>query len=251
MPASVHVEQPPWNTAGFTVRASRALSDLFPVIRSGILLAVAVLRIPHVAKGLVALILIIVFWTGIQAAERELGKMEMFRVDPRCMKIREMPPWLDENWADSIRNPFPDPQKVNLFEPRLTAMIYDAYRESPWIEDICTVRKEFPNRLKIRIRLRTPLAAVPFGREYLLVDGHGVLLPRAFDQVPHFGFPLRVVEGVCEAPPEPGRCWNSKALHAGLQVAAILSGSKKKAFDRITRIDVSLVREDGNAGRTE
>jgi len=222
-----------------------------PAVRRGAGVALFLLRIPHVFKAVVALLLVSAFLVGVQGAENRLRRMDSFDIDPACMKIQEMPPWLDPDWAQTIRNPFMGRSHVNLFEPDLASKLYNAYRESPWIEGVCAVRKEFPDRLKIRIRIRTPLVAVPFGKKYMLVDGHGVLLPRCFSEVPDFGFPLRVVEGVTAAPPEAGSVWDSAPLRAGLQVAADLTATKKKAFERIVRIDVSLVKEGPVRGRTE
>ncbi|MHC4598411.1 MAG: cell division protein FtsQ/DivIB [Planctomycetota bacterium] len=251
MSASVRVE--PRTTYGFSAvsLALRAVHVSRPVVVTGVVFLARALRRPHVMRGLIALGLVVAFLAGIKGAEAHLGTLKDFQVDPACMTIREMPPWLDPDWTETIRNPFEGRESVNLFEPQLATMIHDAYRESPWIEDIGCVRKEFPNRLRIRLRIRTPLAAVPYGEQYLLVDGHGVLLPRAFEKVPGFGFPLRTVEGVTAGPPEAGRLWDSERLRAGLRVAAILTSQKKKVFDRITRIDTSLVRSDGLAGRTE
>ncbi len=255
MSASVRVEttSQPVRRMSAPFRTALILERARPLLASVARAAWTVMRTRIFLKGAVSVALVAVFLAGTRAAESHLRSMKAFQIDPGFMKVHEMPPWLEDDWAETIPNPFEGKRAVNLFEPRLTEKVYDAYRQSPWIENVCFVRKEFPDRLKIRLRIRTPLAAVPFGETYLLVDGHGILLPRTFRRVPDFGFPLLVVEGVEDVPPAPGRAWESDPLEAGLKVAAILASAsrKKKIFERIVRIDVSLMQAGRRPGRTE
>lgn len=251
MPASEPLETPAGPVPGRIHRLATTTASGLDALQGPAAFLLRVLRTPAAVKAIVSASAVCLFFAAVCGAENELRTLEAFEVDPGFMKIREMPPWLDENWAETIPNPFEGRRSVNLFEPGLTEKIHDAFSASPWIEEVSQVRKEFPNRLKIKLRIRTPLAAIPWGDEYLLVDGHGVLLPRRWASVPRFDFPVRVVQGVRRVPPSPGEVWASPGLEAGLRVAALLTGSKKKIFERVTRIDVSLLREDGRSGRTE
>jgi hypothetical protein len=230
--------------------AWRAASGAARSAGRGIRTAAAFVARPVVVKGAVSVGILAGFCAGLGAAEKQLKDLPGFRVEPQCLKIREMPPWLAADWTESIPDPFVGGPK-NLFEPGLTSRVRAAYEASPWIESVCSVRKEFPDRLRVRLRVRTPLAAVPWDGKLLLVDGHGVRLPKAYTSVPDFGFPLRVLDGVKTPPPPPGRVWASAPLKAGLAVAAVLTGSGRKPLDRIARIDVSRVRPGATPGRTE
>lgn len=237
----------------FSARAVRAWVLLAAGARSfgrGCRAAASFASRPLVVKGALSAGILAAFAAGLAAAENRLREIPGFRVEPACLKIREMPPWLSPDWAASVPDPLVS-GPANLFDEDLASRVRSAYEASPWIESVCSVRKEFPDRLRVRLRVRTPLAAVPCDGKLLLVDGHGVRLPKAYSSVPDFGFRLRVVEGIASPPPATGAPWASPPLRAGLAVAATLLGSGRKRLDRIARIDVSRVGRSGTPGRTE
>ncbi|MEW2591676.1 FtsQ-type POTRA domain-containing protein [Micromonospora aurantiaca] len=88
-----------------------------------------------------------------------------------------------------------------------------------------TVEREWPGTLVIRVRERTPVAAVPQGEGFVVVDGSGVVFQR-LDRAPD-GLPqVRVVR---PGPDDPG-------TRAGLAVLAAL-GEKLRA--ELVAVDVA------------
>jgi cell division protein FtsQ len=58
-------------------------------------------------------------------------------------------------------------------------------QEIPWVED-ASVQRILPNRLRVEITERTPVAFFRNGNELTLIDGHGVLLERPEGEDFHF-----------------------------------------------------------------
>ena len=68
-----------------------------------------------------------------------------------------------------------------------------AIEEIPWVET-ASVERILPNRLRVQVTERTPVAFLRLGRELALVDAHGVILDRPLEG--DFRFP--VITGISE-----------------------------------------------------
>lgn len=75
-----------------------------------------------------------------------------------------------------------------------------ALEEIPWVEK-ASVARILPNRLRVEIVERTPVAFLRQGAELALIDAHGVVLERP--QQADYNFP--VVTGIAEAAPREDR----------------------------------------------
>lgn len=76
-------------------------------------------------------------------------------------------------------------RNASLFERRLTALVRGELMASPWVRDVEYIRRDFPNRLSIRLALRQPAVKVAYGdRTYLLDEDRVVLAPRLFYPTP-------------------------------------------------------------------
>ena len=75
-----------------------------------------------------------------------------------------------------------------------------ALEELPWVEQ-ASVQRVLPNRVRVEITERTPVAFLRSGSELALIDAHGVILDRPAGQ--EFQFP--VVSGVPESLPQAER----------------------------------------------
>ena len=72
--------------------------------------------------------------------------------------------------------------------------------QMPWVES-ASVQRILPNRLRIEIIERTPIAFARNGNELALIDAHGVILDRPRDEDLHFP----IVSGVSEDVPREQR----------------------------------------------
>jgi cell division protein FtsQ len=75
-----------------------------------------------------------------------------------------------------------------------------AIEELPWVES-ASVQRILPNRLRVDLTERTPIAFLRNGTELALIDAHGVILDRPQDQDLHFP----IVTGLPENMPREER----------------------------------------------
>jgi cell division protein FtsQ len=75
-----------------------------------------------------------------------------------------------------------------------------AIEQVPWVES-ASVHRILPNRIRVELTERTPIAFLRTGNELALIDAHGVILDRPRDEQLHFP----VVTGVSENLPREQR----------------------------------------------
>jgi cell division protein FtsQ len=75
-----------------------------------------------------------------------------------------------------------------------------AIEQIPWVES-ASVQRILPNRIRVELTERTPIAFLRNGNELALIDGHGVILDRPRDEDLHFP----ILTGVSEDLPRDQR----------------------------------------------
>jgi cell division protein FtsQ len=107
----------------------------------------------------------------------------------------------------------------------------EALESIPWVEE-AHVQRVMPNRIRVEITERTPVAFLRTGSDLSLVDGHGVILDRPADG--EFKFP--VVSGIAEATPAATR-----EQHVNLYVEFMkeIERVQPGADDHISEADIS------------
>jgi cell division protein FtsQ len=70
----------------------------------------------------------------------------------------------------------------------------------PWVES-ASVQRILPNRIRVQLTERTPIAFARTGNELALIDAHGVILDRPHDEELHFP----IVSGISEDLPREQR----------------------------------------------
>jgi cell division protein FtsQ len=101
----------------------------------------------------------------------------------------------------------------------------------PWVES-ASVQRILPNRLRIELTERTPVAFARNGNELALIDAHGVILDRPRSEELHFP----VVAGVSEELPREQREKRMQTYEAFLKdVDLVRAGSS----DRVSEVDLS------------
>ena len=106
-----------------------------------------------------------------------------------------------------------------------------ALEEIPWIES-ATVQRILPNRLRVDLTERTPIAFLRNGTELALVDAHGVILdrPRSED----LQFPI--VTGLSESMPREERGKRMQSYQEFMKdIDLVRSGSS----DRVSEVDLA------------
>jgi cell division protein FtsQ len=101
----------------------------------------------------------------------------------------------------------------------------------PWVES-ASVQRILPNRLRIELTERTPVAFARNGNELALIDAHGVILDRPRGQDLHFP----IVTGVSEDLPRDQREKRMQTYEEFLKDVELVRGGSS---ERLSEIDLS------------
>ena len=101
----------------------------------------------------------------------------------------------------------------------------------PWVES-ASVQRILPNRLRIELTERTPVAFARNGNELALIDAHGVMLDRPRGE--HLHFPI--VTGVSEDLPRDQREKRMQTYEEFLKDVDLVRGGSS---DHVSEIDLS------------
>ena len=105
----------------------------------------------------------------------------------------------------------------------------------PWIES-ATVERILPNRIRIELTERTPIAFVRNGDEVALIDPHGVILDRPRDA--DFQFPI--VSGVSEDLPRDQREKRIELYQEFMKDIELVRGGSSQS---VSEVDLSVPRD--------
>lgn len=106
-----------------------------------------------------------------------------------------------------------------------------AIESLPWVEQ-AVVQRVLPNRIRIQITERTPVAFLRSSKELSLLDAHGVILDRPDDA--DFRFP--VVGGIAESMSREQR---EQRMNSYVQFMKDIELARPGADDRISEVDLS------------
>jgi cell division protein FtsQ len=107
--------------------------------------------------------------------------------------------------------------------------------ELPWVEE-AAVQRILPNRIRVFLTERTPVAFFRNGTELTLIDAHGVLLDRPEGQNLHFP----IVTGLTESLPREERAKRMQAYQEFMRdVDLVRPGSS----DNVSELDLSNPRD--------
>lgn len=109
--------------------------------------------------------------------------------------------------------------------------------EVPWVESAAVMRI-LPNRLKVQIRERTPVAFVRTGSKVALIDAYGVVLDLPAKAAKKYSFP--VVVGLEESQPLAARAVRMR-IYTDLMQQLDSGGSRYS--DDISEVDLSVLED--------
>ncbi len=115
--------------------------------------------------------------------------------------------------------------RVSLSERR------KALESIPWVEH-AVVQRVLPNRIRVQITERTPVAFLRTANDLALVDAHGVIVERPAQA--EFRFP--VVGGISESTPREGR---EQRVNLYVQFMKEIEATQPGADDHVSEVDLS------------
>jgi cell division protein FtsQ len=101
----------------------------------------------------------------------------------------------------------------------------------PWVES-ASVQRILPNRLRIELTERTPVAFARNGNDLALIDAHGVILDRPRGEDLHFP----IVSGVSEDLPRDQREKRMQTYEEFMKAVDLVRGGSS---DRVSEVDLS------------
>jgi cell division protein FtsQ len=104
-----------------------------------------------------------------------------------------------------------------------------------WVES-ASVQRVLPNRLRIELTERTPVAFARNGNELALIDAHGVILDRPQGEEMHFP----IVTGVSEEVPKDQR---EKRMQTYEEFMKDVDLVRAASSDRVSEIDLSIPKD--------
>lgn len=142
------------------------------------------------------------------------GRIELDRERYPCIRHEEMlKSFLATDKQGILR------RDVSLYEKNLARKVARAYADSPWVRQVVSVRKVFPNRIEVNLELREPHAIIQRGGDHFCVDRDGVVLDptvylltrdRTAALTPVVAVPAR------GAIPVAGKRWDEEAVIEGI-----------------------------------
>ncbi len=126
----------------------------------------------------------------------------------------------------------------SILDPWLLADIKREYEKSPWIKRVCSVSREFPNRIAVEFVLRMPVAQVRRNGWYWMVDNEGVLLRVDASATPHPGLPeiVSATHSLISRQPAYGEIWKDQGVLDALGALRAMRNSPLSEDLHVTRI---------------
>jgi hypothetical protein len=156
-----------------------------------------------------------VVWMGRQALEQLRGQ-DRYTIplsDVQC----EPPAGMDRvDFIDEVQYLAGLPAELHVLDDNMPRRLAAAFARHPWVEKVEQVQVMAGNTVRVRLRYRTPVLAVPWNGTLRAVDAGAVLLPAdaATDGLP-------IYQGIPLPPHGPaGTCWNDPDLLAAAQLLA-------------------------------
>lgn len=106
-----------------------------------------------------------------------------------------------------------------------------ALEELPWVES-ASVQRILPNRIRVELTERTPIAFLRSGTQLDLIDAHGVILDRPQDEDVRFP----IINGISEALPRAER---EKRMEAYLEFMQDAELVRPGSSDNVSEVDLS------------
>jgi hypothetical protein len=117
----------------------------------------------------------------VQSAVTWLHQQDQYKLNFRDIALEPDPPaWIKggrEGLLRRVQTRSRLPESLSTLELDLQALAIDFRRESPWFVSVNRVEIARPNRLTVRVAYRRPAAYVRLGRDRVVLDGDGVVLP--------------------------------------------------------------------------
>ena len=164
-------------------------------------------------------------------------RFDCYRVDARTLVPTQLPPWAGASVRRDLSILPGIPDRFSIMTPRICERVATAFQMNPWVDEVVSVRKVYPNRIAVELRLRRPVAGVRVAGKYYLIDAWGRRLTNGLSGWPMGSDALPVIVTADATMPRRGVAWPSDAVKAGASVARTLLENRDKLPTRFAMID--------------
>lgn len=209
--------------------------------------------VPPRFMGFVSLFLfLLIAWLMVTWILNQARTIPTYRVDPNVVRCTGRPDWLDMSsgpgrdvLADIKRTVDGLPNESIFNDAFVRLLRHRIEQGSTWVDDVIAVERVFPAQVRVRLRLRQPLAVFYRRNSGYYVDARGVVIDVfRVDAAEAMSRPgLAEIKGMSLiAAPQLGAVYPDEALREGAAVAAevveMVRILGKRAIE-VTAIDVS------------
>jgi len=194
-----------------------------------------------------AVVLVWVFLPRMANLVPDLKERSEYRLSTADIQITPPPHWVPHDLVSQVVQRANLPRELELLDDRLVDDVAEAFRHSPWVEEVVSVTKSYPASVMVAVSYRRPVAMVEVRQGKYPIDAEGVLLPPQDFSVAETQ-KYHTIAGVTSTPQGPaGTEWGDAIVSNEERLAAELGPVWKKlglaaivcprAAERHARID--------------
>jgi hypothetical protein len=188
----------------------------------------------------------------------DLRDRSEYRLPATEIAITPPPHWVPHDLVAQVTERASLPNDLSLLDERLVDDVAEAFRHSPWVDEVVSVTKSYPAKLTVVLSYRRPVAMVEVKQGKYPIDAGGVLLPpQDFSVAETRNYPT--IAGVGSTPQGPaGTEWGDAIVCEAARLADELGPSWKmlglsaivcpSATDRHAKINEGVFVLTSNGG---
>lgn len=197
----------------------------------------------------VPLLAAVVYVAGVWCLWQYAAREAVPPVDPQT--DAESCPWLAPRDVAEINSAVRFGGSASLYDRDICRRVAASYVDNAWVEEVVSVRRQFPDRMVVDLAIRRPFAYVRRGGRYYLVDRRGCRLPVKPASRPERGHPT--IRGIRTPAPGTGELWKGRPLidslrltetlgsvlqgrGAGLRLSSVQVTEQKGSFDNLPQL---------------
>ena len=170
-----------------------------------------------------------------------VANLDCYQVDASTLTPKVLPSWAGPAVRQDLSVLPGIPRRFSIMSPAICECVAAAFARNPWVDQVLSVRKIYPHRILVELKLRRPVAVVLMNQKYYLVDDAGRRLSRPIDKWPQAPGGLPVLFVSTELLPDPGDQWHNRGVKAGAAVARTLIDNRDKLMTRFVAIDATNI----------
>jgi hypothetical protein len=158
----------------------------------------------------------------------DLSGREEYLLQSSEIEVTQPPHWVPRQLVKHAIENADLPEQLRLLDDNLVQDVAEAFRASPWVEEVVSVTKSYPPKVAVVLTYRRPVAMVENKQFQYPVDSHGFYLPpQDFSVSDAKTYP--VILGVGSTPQGPaGTMWGDHVVEDAAVLAAELGPVWKK-----------------------